>query len=55
LASLSDNSAAVTKAALQAARAAGTVTSYDLNFRSKLWSSEKAIAVTRELFRTSRC
>ena len=49
LASLSDNSAAVVKAALQAARAAGTVTSYDLNFRSKLWSSEKAIAVTKEI------
>jgi 2-dehydro-3-deoxygluconokinase len=45
--SLSDNSAAAVKAALQAARAAGTVTSYDLNFRGKLWSSEKAIAVTR--------
>jgi 2-dehydro-3-deoxygluconokinase len=49
LASLSESSAAVTKAALLAARAAGTVTSYDLNFRGKLWSSEKAIAVTREL------
>jgi 2-dehydro-3-deoxygluconokinase len=49
LASLSDNSAAVVKAALQAARAAGTVTSYDLNFRSKLWSSEKAIAVTKDI------
>ena len=49
LAALSDNSAATTKAALQAARAAGTVTSYDLNFRSKLWSSEKAIAVTKEI------
>jgi 2-dehydro-3-deoxygluconokinase len=49
MASLSDASAAVTKAALQAARAAGTVTSYDLNFRSKLWSSEKAIAVTKEI------
>ncbi len=49
LASLSDNSAAATKAALQAARAAGTITSYDLNFRSKLWSSEKAIAVTKEI------
>ncbi len=49
LASLSDNSAAVVKAALQAARAAGTITSYDLNFRSKLWSSEKAIAVTKEI------
>jgi 2-dehydro-3-deoxygluconokinase len=49
LASLSPTSAAVTKAALQAARAAGTVTSYDLNFRGKLWSSAKAIAVTRDL------
>jgi 2-dehydro-3-deoxygluconokinase len=49
LASLSDNSAAVVKAALQAARSAGTVTSYDLNFRSKLWSSEKAIAVTKDI------
>jgi 2-dehydro-3-deoxygluconokinase len=49
LASLSDASAATVKAALQAARAAGTVTSYDLNFRSKLWSSEKAIAVTKDI------
>ena len=49
LTSLSDSSASVTKAALKAANEAGTVTSYDLNFRSKLWSSEKAIAVTREL------
>jgi 2-dehydro-3-deoxygluconokinase len=49
LAALSDSSAAVTRAALQAARAAGTVTSYDLNYRGKLWSSQKAIAVTREI------
>jgi 2-dehydro-3-deoxygluconokinase len=49
LAALSDDSADVVKTALQAARAAGTVTSYDLNFRSKLWSSEKAIAVTGEI------
>ncbi len=47
--SLSDNSAAITRAALQAARAAGTITSYDLNFRSKLWSSQKAIAVTKDI------
>ena len=47
--SLSDASAAVTKAALKAAGETGTVTSYDLNFRGKLWSSEKAIAVTRDL------
>jgi 2-dehydro-3-deoxygluconokinase len=35
------------KTALQAACGAGTVTSYDLNFRSKLWTSEQAIAVTK--------
>jgi 2-dehydro-3-deoxygluconokinase len=49
LTSLSDNSAAVVKAACRAAREAGTVVSYDLNFRSKLWSSEKAVAVTRDI------
>ena len=46
---LSDSAAAVTKESMEAAHAAGTIVSYDLNFRSKLWSSEKAIAVTREL------
>lgn len=49
MAALSDDAAAATRAALQAACAAGTVTSYDLNYRSKLWSSKKAIAVTRGL------
>jgi 2-dehydro-3-deoxygluconokinase len=49
LAALSANSAAVVKAACQAAREAGTIVSYDLNFRSKLWSSEQAIAVTKEI------
>jgi 2-dehydro-3-deoxygluconokinase len=49
MAALSENTAAATGAALQAARAAGAVTSYDLNFRAKLWSSQKAIAVTRQL------
>jgi 2-dehydro-3-deoxygluconokinase len=47
--SLSDSCAATVKAALQAANEAGTVTSYDLNFRSKLWSSEKAIATTKHI------
>ena len=47
--SLSDSCAATVKAALKAANEAGTVTSYDLNFRSKLWSSEKAIAVTKDI------
>jgi len=46
---LSDDCAATVKAALQAARKAGAVTSYDLNFRSKLWTSKKAIATTRPL------
>ncbi|MFC1746924.1 sugar kinase [Candidatus Neomarinimicrobiota bacterium] len=46
---LSKGTAAVAKEALQAAHAAGTVVSYDLNFRSKLWKSERAIEVTREL------
>jgi 2-dehydro-3-deoxygluconokinase len=49
LASLSDDSAAVVKAACRAAREAGTVASYDLNFRGKLWTSEKAIATTKEI------
>ena len=46
---LSDSCAATVKAALKAANAAGTITSYDLNFRSKLWSSEKAIATTKDI------
>jgi 2-dehydro-3-deoxygluconokinase len=46
---LSDGCAAVCKEAIIAARAAGTVVSYDLNFRSKLWSSSKAQSVTKEL------
>lgn len=46
---LSDSCAEVVLEALQAARAAGTVVSYDLNFRSKLWSSKQAIAVTKQL------
>ncbi|MGD0016763.1 MAG: sugar kinase [Verrucomicrobiia bacterium] len=47
--SLSDDTAATVKAALEAADKAGTITSYDLNFRSKLWSGEKAIATTKGL------
>lgn len=46
---LSDGCAAVCKEALVAAREAGTITSYDLNFRSKLWSSQKAQQVTKDL------
>jgi 2-dehydro-3-deoxygluconokinase len=46
---LSDTTAATVKEALVKAKSNGTITSYDLNFRSKLWSSKKAQEVTREL------
>lgn len=46
---LSDSAAAVAKEALQAARDADVKTSYDLNFRSKLWSAEQAQAANREM------
>ncbi|MDZ7266076.1 MAG: sugar kinase [candidate division KSB1 bacterium] len=46
---LSDSCAEVVAEAMQAAHEAGTVVSYDLNFRSKLWSSQRAIAVTKKL------
>lgn len=46
---LSENSRLVVAEAVRAAREAGVVVSYDLNFRSKLWSSAEAIAVTRPL------
>ena len=41
---LSESAAAVSAEALKAARAAGVKTSYDLNFRSKLWDAEEAQA-----------
>lgn len=46
---LSDSCAAVALESMSAARARGTIVSYDLNFRSKLWPSAKAIEVTRNL------
>ncbi|MDX1681804.1 MAG: sugar kinase [Phycisphaeraceae bacterium] len=46
---LSDSTRKVAPEALQAAKDAGTIVSYDLNFRSKLWSSEEAIEHTRPL------
>jgi 2-dehydro-3-deoxygluconokinase len=46
---LSDDTAATCKAMLIAAHEAGTVVSYDLNFRSKLWSSQRAQEVTKGL------
>jgi 2-dehydro-3-deoxygluconokinase len=46
---LSDGCAAVCRDALRAAKVSGAITSYDLNFRSKLWSSQNAQHVTTEL------
>jgi len=46
---LSDGCADVALESMKAAHDAGTIVSYDLNFRSKLWSSKKAIEVTRNL------
>ena len=52
-AALSENSAEVAKAAMQAAKRHGTVVSYDLNYRPSLWKGiggiEKAREVNREL------
>ncbi|MFV0341327.1 MAG: PfkB family carbohydrate kinase [Anaerocolumna sp.] len=46
---ISDGAAALTKAALIAAKAKGITVSVDLNFRKKLWSSEKAQLVMSDL------
>lgn len=48
-ASLSENTRKVVAEAVKAAHEAGTIVSYDLNFRSKLWSSKDAIATTKPL------
>jgi len=48
-AALSDGCAVVLKEALVEAKDAGTIVSYDLNFRSKLWTADKAQAVTKDL------
>jgi len=48
-AALSEGSAQTCKEAIIAAREAGTIVSYDLNFRSKLWSSAKAQETTKTL------
>lgn len=46
---LSESTRAVVAEAVRAAHDAGTIVSYDLNFRSKLWKSEEAIATTKPL------
>lgn len=52
-AALSENSAEVAKAAMQAAKRYGTIVSYDLNYRPSLWKGiggiDKAREVNREL------
>jgi len=52
-AALSDSTAEVALEAMQAAKASGTVISYDLNYRPSLWKprggKERAIEVNREL------
>ncbi len=46
---ISDKAAALTEAALKAAKAKGITTSIDLNYRKKLWSKEKAREVMTKL------
>jgi len=46
---LSESAAKVTAESLAAAKKAGLTVSYDLNYRSKLWSAEKARAVQEPL------
>lgn len=46
---VSDSAAELTEAALKAAKAHGVTVSVDLNFRKKLWSSEKAQKVMTNL------
>lgn len=46
---LSESTRAVVAEAVQAAHRHGTIVSYDLNFRSKMWTSETAIEVTTPL------
>jgi 2-dehydro-3-deoxygluconokinase len=48
---LSDSAADAVAKALAAAKSAGLTVSYDLNYRSKLWSAEKARAVQEPLMR----
>lgn len=49
MASLSTTTRQVVAEAVKAAHEAGTIVSYDLNFRSKLWSSKDAIATTKPI------
>ena len=46
---ISDKAAELTKLACEAAKRHGVIVSVDLNFRKKLWTSEKAISIMRPL------
>ena len=46
---ISDNAAAIVKAACEAAKRHRVTVTVDLNFRKKLWTSEKAISIMRPL------
>lgn len=48
---ISDKAAHLTELACQAAKRNGVTVSVDLNFRKKLWTSEKAISVMRPLMK----
>jgi 2-dehydro-3-deoxygluconokinase len=48
-AALSEHTRKLVAEAVKAAHESGTIVSYDLNFRSKLWSSEEAIKTTKPL------
>lgn len=52
---LSESTRQVAAEALKAAHEAGTIVSYDLNFRGKLWSSEEAVKTTRPLVQYIDC
>jgi 2-dehydro-3-deoxygluconokinase len=46
---LSDSCVEVVKGSLKESKKNGTLVSYDLNYRSKLWPSDKAIKITGEI------
>ena len=48
---VSDKAAELTKLACEAAKRHGVTVSVDLNFRKKLWTSEKAISIMRPLMK----
>jgi 2-dehydro-3-deoxygluconokinase len=54
-AALSATTSAITIEAMEAAKASGTIVSYDLNFRASLWKSqggtEKAVEINRQIAR----